>query len=303
MILTVTMNAALDVSYGVEHLSHGEPVRVRDVSMRGGGKGVNVAFVLTALGTDVVATGFAGGHRGALIRAAVAGAGVGDAFFPIATESRQTVVVTADDGALAEYDEPGAPVSGMEWAGFLAAYRQLLAGSSAVVCAGSLPPGVPDTAYATLISVAHDEGLTVALDSSGEALRAGLGAKPDLLKVNRAEYESLAGGEPRAEAGVIELAERIGGTVVVTMGAEGAVAAGDGWRYRVRLPQRPGNPVGAGDAFTAALVCDDLAGADPAERLAFAAALAASAVGMPCAGMVDLDVARALVDRVEVEAL
>ena len=178
MILTVTLNAALDVSYGVEHLSGGEPVRVRDVSMRAGGKGVNVAFVLAALGTGVAATGFAGGHRAHLIREGLVGSGIADAFFPIASESRQTVVVVADDGGVAEYDEPGAPVSGREWEGFLAGYRQLLEGSSTVVCAGSLPLGVPVTAYATLISLAHDQGRTVVLDSSGEALRAGCASSP-----------------------------------------------------------------------------------------------------------------------------
>jgi tagatose 6-phosphate kinase len=303
MILTVTLNAALDVSYGVERLSQGDPVRVRDVSMRAGGKGVNVAFVLATLGTDVTVTGFAGGHRGQLIRDQLSSAGIADAFVPVASESRQTVVVVADDGTFAEYDEPGDVVSASEWDGFVATYRQLLERCSTVVCAGSLAPGVPDTGYATLIALAHDRGRIILLDSSAEGLRTGSQARPDVLKMNRAELGVLAHGELPDEAAVVQWMDRFGGTVVVTLGAEGAVAAADGRRYRLRLPKRRGNPVGAGDAFTAGLVCDDMASATPGDRLAFATALAASAVGLPCAGMVDLEVAKELLDQVEIEEL
>jgi tagatose 6-phosphate kinase len=300
MILTVTLNASLDVSYSVERLSDGEPVRVRDVSMRPGGKGINVAMVLAALGTDVTATGLAGGHRGELIRERLAWTEVNDALVPIAAESRQTVVAVADDGSFAEYDERGTGVSAEDWEGFLAVYRQLLDRCATVVCAGSLPGDIPDTAYATLVCIAHDRGRTVVLDAGGPALVAGIEAGPDVVKVNRAELAALVGAES-VEAAVNDFAERTGGTVIVTSGSSGAIAAGDGWRYRVRPPARSGNPVGAGDAFTAGLLADSLAGAAPTERLAFATAIAASAVGMPCAGTVDLGLAKELLDRVEVE--
>jgi tagatose 6-phosphate kinase len=182
-------------------------------------------------------------------------------------------------------------------------YRRLLGSCSAVVCAGSLPAGLPADAYASLIAAAHDQGRSVVLDSSGEALRFGLEAKPDVLKFNRAELEGLAGRTLPDERSVIDWADRVDGTAIVTLGVEGAIAAGTGWRYRIRPPRRQGNPVGAGDAFTAGLVCDAVATAPPAQRLAFAAALAASAVGLPCAGMVDLDVTKQLVADVKVEVL
>ncbi len=300
MILTVTLNASLDVSYGVECLSHGDPVRVRDVSMRPGGKGINVAMVLATLGTEVTATGLAGGHRGELIRERLAATDVHDALVPIAAESRQTVVAVADDGSFAEYDEQGAGVSADDWETFLAVYRQLLGRCSAVVCAGSLPGGVPETAYATLVAAAHEAGRSVVLDAGGPALAAGMETRPEIVKVNEAELATLTRAEPSGQV-VSHYAERTGGTVIVTLAAAGAIAAGEGWRYRVRPPHRSGNPVGAGDAFTAGLLADSLAGAAPAERLAFATAVAASAVGMPCAGTVDLGLAKELLDRVEVE--
>jgi tagatose 6-phosphate kinase len=297
MILTVTLNAALDVTYEVEHQSHGEPVRVRRVMSRSGGKGINVAFVLSALGTGATVTGLAGGRRGQVIREGLANVGITEALFPIAGESRQTVVVAADDGSVAAYHEPGPVVLAAEWEQFLVRYNALLSECSSVVCAGSLPTSIPDDAYAILIEAAHRQRRTVVLDASGVALRRGLEAEPDVVKVSHAEFSELAGTDLTDEASILSWAKGIKGDVIVTLGAEGAIACGDGWRWRVHPPKRSGNPVGAGDAFTAGLVCDDMIAAGPRDRLIFATALAASSVGLPGAGLIDLDLARDLADE------
>jgi tagatose 6-phosphate kinase len=297
MVLTVTLNAALDVTYQVEHQSHGEPVRVRRVVSRPGGKGINVAFVLSALDTKATVTGFTGGYRGQVIREGLANAGIIDALIPIAGESRQTVVVAADDGGVAAYHEPGPVVSASEWKQFLVRYDALVADCSSVVCAGSLPSSVPDDAYAVLIEAAHRQKRTVVLDASGFALRRGLEAEPDIVKVSLAEFSELAGTDVTDENSILSWAKDFKGDVIVTLGAEGAIACGDGWRWRVHPPKRTGNPVGAGDAFTAGLVCDDMVAAGTRDRLIFATALAASSVGLPGAGLIDLGVARDLVDE------
>jgi tagatose 6-phosphate kinase len=301
MVLTVTLNASLDVTYDVGHLSRNEPVRVRTVRVRPGGKGVNVAFVLTALGTDVVATGLSGGHRGQRIRAGLLDAGITDAFSPIADESRQTVVAMADDGTFAEYDEAGPAVSAPEWETFLAAYDRLLDTSDTVVCAGSLPPSLPADSYAVLTESAHDRGRRVVLDTSGAALRAGIESGPDLIKVSRAELSELAGSELTDEDAVVECVRDLGRSAIVTLGADGAVAVTGSSTTRVQAPRRRGNPVGAGDAFTAGLVCEEVAGTSFHQRLVFATALAASSVGIPGAGLVDLSVAKELIDLVTVD--
>lgn len=301
MVLTVTLNAALDVTYEVDHLSQNEPVRVRTVRARSGGKGVNVASVLAALGTDVVATGLAGGHRGQTIRAGLRQAGIAEALSPIAAESRQTVVAMADDGTFSEYDEPGPTVSAAEWHGFLAEYDRLLDTSELVVCAGSVPAGVPDDAYAVLTDAAHERGRPVVLDTSGAALRAAVGSGPDIVKVSRAELAAWAENELADEDAVVECARGLVPCAIVTLGADGAVAVVGSATTRVRPPRRHGNPVGAGDAFTAGLVCDDVVGAPLGQRLSFATALSASAVGLPGAGLVDLGVAKELIDLVTIE--
>jgi tagatose 6-phosphate kinase len=119
MILTVTLNAALDVTYRVRHLSAGESVRVSGVTLRAGGKGLNVASVLAELEADIVATGFIGGHRGGLIHQQLTATRITDAFVDIEAESRQTVTAIADDGLVAAYDEPGPNVSSVEWQALL----------------------------------------------------------------------------------------------------------------------------------------------------------------------------------------
>jgi tagatose 6-phosphate kinase len=304
VILSVALNAALDVTYDVERLSHGEATRVRTVETRPGGKGVNVAAVLAALGDDVTLAGFAGGCRGQRLRELLADAGLNERFVAIAGESRQTVVAIAEDGAFAEYDEPGPEVSHAEWECLLALWPAMVDDCASVVLAGSLPPGVPPDAYQVLISAARERNRPVVFDAGGAALRAGVAAGPDVVKLNRAELSSFDGAVLVDDESVVEAASAVrtagAGAVITTLGSDGAIALGDRWGYRIRQPERVGSPVGAGDAFTAGLV-----GAKASEpgRLAFAAALAASAVGLRGAGMVDLDVARRIVDDVEVTSL
>ncbi|HEV2779607.1 MAG TPA: PfkB family carbohydrate kinase, partial [Actinophytocola sp.] len=176
MILTVTLNAALDVTYEVSRLEPNATHRVRAVHRRAGGKGVNVARVLRALAHDVLVTGLAGGPTGAGIRADLAESGIPDAFVPIAGDARRTVTVTTGDGGATVFTEPGPPVAAAEWAQFLDAYRDLARRAAVVVLSGSLPAGLPGDAYARLLRDAA--GAVTILDTSGDPLRAGLAGRP-----------------------------------------------------------------------------------------------------------------------------
>lgn len=302
-VLAVALNAALDVTYEVERLPSNGAVRVRSVRERPGGKGVNVASVLAALAVDVTVSGLAGGHRGMRIRELLAGAGLPERLVGVSGESRQTVVAIADDGAFAEFDEPGMQVSSEEWEAYMAGWPELVETCSSVVIAGSVPGELPGEACGSLIAAARAGGRPVVLDTSGEALRAGIAACPEMVKINRSELSAFAEVALEDDDAVVRAAEqirRVGvGTVVVTLGPEGAIALGDGWCDRLRQPRRGGSPVGAGDAFTAGLVALPEA-SSRAERLAFAGALAASTVGIPGAGIVDLDLARRLLEEMEV---
>ncbi|MEU1026095.1 PfkB family carbohydrate kinase, partial [Streptomyces sp. NPDC005904] len=172
MMLTVTLNTAVDLTYRVPALTPHASHRVTDVRERPGGKGVNVARVLAALGHDVTVTGFAGGDTGRSLRAHLAAEPrITDALTPAATATRRTLaVVDASTGDTTQFNEPGPDITPAEWAVFLDSYEDLVRapGTTAVALCGSLPPGVPVGAYALLVRVARAAGVPVLLDTSGE---------------------------------------------------------------------------------------------------------------------------------------
>src|SRR5262245_15360162 len=135
MILTVTLNPALDVTYTVDAVVPGATHRVRESRVSPGGKGVNVSRVLSALGISVRATGFIGGPTGDQIVGALADSKVEAEFFPIAAESRRTVVVV-DPATATGFWETGPAVTDAEWRAFLRGYVPLVTGVRVVVLAG-----------------------------------------------------------------------------------------------------------------------------------------------------------------------
>lgn len=307
MILTVTPNAALDLTYRVPVLRPGGSHRVSAVSARAGGKGVNVSRVLHTLGHDTLATGLVGGDTGAAIRADLAAAGIPEALVTVEAESRRTVTVVSDHEATV-LNEPGPEVSSAQWSRFVAAFAALVERARVVVLAGSLPPGAPVEAYARLIGAAR---VPTILDTSGPALSAALPAGPDLVKPNAAEL-AAATGLPAGTPGEVTAAARrllAGGAraVVVSLGEDGLLAVTESGTWHARVPPVSGNPTGAGDATVAALAIALARGRAPVRPggwgavLGGAAALGAAAVAAPLAGDVDLETYRRLVPVAEVE--
>ncbi|MFD6189313.1 1-phosphofructokinase family hexose kinase [Streptomyces sp. NPDC060275] len=289
MILTVTLNTALDITYRVQGLRPHSSHRVTGVTERPGGKGLNVARVLAALGHEVTVTGFAGGTTGDVVREGLTGvSGVTDALMPVAGATRRTIAVVDErTGDTTQLNEPGPAVSPAEWNAFQEAYEGLLAGVAAVALCGSLPPGVPVGAYAGLVRVARGAGVPVLLDTSGEPLRRGLAARPDLIKPNADELAELTGShEPQRAA---QAARRRGArSVVASLGAEGLLAVTPEGRWRAAPPAHVrGNPTGAGDSAVAGLLSGLVEHLPWPDRLARAVALSAATVLAPVAGEFD----------------
>ncbi|MEV6055130.1 1-phosphofructokinase family hexose kinase [Streptomyces sp. NPDC052107] len=304
MILTVTLNAALDVTYRLDGLHPQGSNRVREVADRAGGKGINVSRVLHTLGHRTVVTGLIGGPTGEAVRSDLAAAGLSDRLVPIAGETRRTVAVVDEQaGDTAVLLEPGPVVSAAEWAHFLERFDRLLPGASAVVLSGSLPGGLPVDAYAVLLRRARAHGVPAVLDADGEALRAGLAEAPDLIKPNADELATVSDStDPRTAAEALLAAGAR--AVVASLGADGLIACAHEGSWRARPPERvAGNPTGAGDAAVAVLTLGLIAGEPWPVRLAQAVALSAAAVAAPLAGDFDAAVHRRLLDRVEVEPL
>lgn len=310
MIVTVTLNAALDITYRVPRLRAAATHRVTDTAERPGGKGLNVARVLAALGHRAVVTGFAGGPTGAVLRELLAshrdgpsGAGVEDALTPIAGTTRRTVgVVDAESGDTTQLNEAGPVVTRAEWDAFSETYAGLLTapGTEAVALCGSLPPGLPVGSYADLVRAAQAAGVPVLLDSSGEPLRRGIAARPDLVKPNAAELAGLTGSTEPVRA-ALEARRRGARAVAASLGPDGmfVATADDGWQ--AAPPERlRGNPTGAGDSAVAGLLSGLAEGLSWPDRLARAVALSAATVAAPAAGEFDHEVYADLLPRVVV---
>ncbi|MFG2128928.1 1-phosphofructokinase family hexose kinase [Streptomyces sp. NPDC048751] len=302
MILTVTLNTALDITYRVPVLRPHGSHRVTEVVERPGGKGLNVARVLGALGHEVTVTGFVGGATGRVVREQLLGVpGIVDALVPVAGATRRTIAVVDErTGDTTQLNEPGPLVAPAEWSAFQKAYEDLLPSASAVALCGSLPPGVPVGAYAGLVRTARTANVPVLLDTSGEPLRRGVAARPDVVKPNAEELAELTGSHEPLRA--TQDARRRGArAVVASLGPEGLLASTPEGRWRARPPARAhGNPTGAGDSVVAGLLSGLVEHLPWPEILARAAALSVATVLSSVAGEFDRAAYEELLGRVAV---
>ncbi|MFI1660300.1 1-phosphofructokinase family hexose kinase [Streptomyces sp. NPDC020472] len=303
MILTVTLNTALDLTYRVPALTPHTSHRVTQVIERPGGKGLNVARVLAALGHETVATGFAGGVTGATLRDQLAPTPVRDELVETAGPTRRTVaVVDATSGDTTQLNEPGPTVTTAEWTAFRTRFTALLDGARAVALCGSLPPGIHVGAYAELIRLARAAAVPVLLDTSGEPLRRGIAARPDLVKPNAEELARLTGAREPHRA-TRDARRRGARAVVSSLGPEGMLAATPEGVWRATPPATvKGNPTGAGDSAVAGLLSGLVDETPWPDRLTRAVALSAATVLSPVAGEFDPTAYEELLTRVTVTA-
>jgi tagatose 6-phosphate kinase len=265
----------------VDDLRPGAVHRVGNVRRRAGGKGINVARVLHALGVEVRAVAATGGVVGAAVADDLAEAGIPADLVPICGETRHTVAVLSLDGSVTLFNEPGPRISAQEWAWLADTVR--CHRPDVLVCSGSLPPGAPPDGYARLLTAEKS-----ILDASGDALLTGLAARPSVVKPNFAELAEVTGlSDPGAAAA--ELRKAGAGAVVVSLGADGmlAVTGGGTWHAEPSAPLT-GNSTGAGDAAVAGIALGLRAGESWPDILRRAVALSGAAVLGPLAGDVDL---------------
>jgi len=302
VILTVTLNTALDITYRVRSLRPHTSHRVTEVVERPGGKGLNVARVLAALGHEVTVTGFTGGATGRTVQEQLTAVpGLVDALVPVTGATRRTIAVVDErSGDTTQLNEPGPTVTAAEWSAFQEAYEDLVPSVSAVALCGSLPPGVPVGAYAALIRTAKAAGVPVLLDTSGEALRRGVAARPDIVKPNADELAELTGSHDPLRA-TQDTRRRGARAVVASLGRSGLLAATPEGRWRATPPAPVhGNPTGAGDAVVAGLLSALVENLPWPDRLTRATALSAATVMADTAGDFDQAAYEGLLERVTV---
>ncbi len=286
-VVTVTPNPALDITYEVDTLTLGQSHRVTRVLDRAGGKGINVARVVRALGGTATVVAPFGGDTGQSMTRTLRHDGFEVCPVPVAAETRRTVTVVSG-GEATVLNEPGRALGPDEWEAVLNAAARATDAAVAVAVSGSMPSGAPDDLHTRLIEQTRAAGVPVVVDTSGRALLSAAEAGPDLLKPNVDELRETTGTDD-VEAGARALLSRGALRVVVSLGADGIAAFSGDEAWRVRpVPGIIGNPTGAGDAVVAALCQGIAAGVEWPGVLTRAAALGAAAVLADAAGEVDL---------------
>jgi tagatose 6-phosphate kinase len=277
VIVTVTLNPALHVSYETEQVRLGGANPVRRVSYRTGGRGLAVARVLHTFGHDVVAAGLAGGASGEMIRAELARDAVATQFTWIGRESRRVVEVDASDGAITTFCEPAPYITTEELGRLAADYRSLMADATAAVLSGSLPAGLPAETYGSLATYAAEAGVPVVLDAGGSALWHGVSRRPALV------IPEPENGDPAAL-----IASGASAVAILTGGAVTAITAEGRWRAELAGPHAAAasSVAASRDALAAGFVPGIALGWTWPDTLAHAVALAAASGP---AGDVDLE--------------
>jgi 1-phosphofructokinase/tagatose 6-phosphate kinase len=312
VILTVTLNAAIDRTVAVPSFRLGERHRAVEARSIAGGKGVNVARALTLLGSPVIAAGLTGGATGNRLLEQLSRESVMTAFTRIAGESRTNLaVIDPTSGEQTEINERGPEVSAEEVDLFLEKLLYLAQGASVCVLAGSVPPGAPENVYARLITELRGLGVLTVLDADGEQMRTGLKAEPNVVAPNIGEAEEAVGHEFNDDddlgLGLAGLLEMGAGEAIVTTESGCVAIVGEGAerrRYEARIDQlEPVVSVGSGDCFLAGYVAARYRDASPRECLAFGVACGAESTQHFGAGTLDRREVERLLGRVEVREL
>ena len=312
MILTVTLNAAIDRTVAVPNFRLGHRHRSVEARTVAGGKGINVARALNLLGRPVIATGFVGGPTGRRVLEQLHDESVLTDFIPIAAETRiNLAVIDPTSGEQTEINERGPAVSAEEVKRLFDRIAYLAGGAQLCVLAGSVPPGAGDDLYARLVSDLSRRGVPVVLDAEGEAMLEGVRAGASMVTPNEREAEELVGQEfaDRSDLaqGLLELV-RLGASEAAITRPDGCVATVAEGNSRRLLevhtePLEPVSTVGSGDAFLAGYVAARYEGRSPEECMAYGVACGAESTQHFGAGTVDRNQVERLLGEVSVHDL
>ncbi|MBP8703703.1 MAG: tagatose-6-phosphate kinase [Streptococcus sp.] len=307
MILTITMNPSVDISYPLEHFKLDTVNRVAKTHKTPGGKGLNVTRVLSQLGDDVIASGLLGGKIGEFIESELDKSSVKHSFYKIAGETRNCIAIL-HDGHQTEILEQGPTISEEEATGFLSYFEKLVPDLEIVAISGSLPKGLNTNFYSRMIGICNKYNIPVVLDCSGIALLSVLDGdnKPTVIKPNTEELSQLVGIEVTDDIGSLKsvlensLFDGIE-WVVVSLGSKGAFAKHHDVFYKVSIPKiEVVNPVGSGDSTVAGITSALVHGEDDKDLLKKANVLGMLNAQEALTGYVNLNNYDSLFNQIEV---
>ncbi|PYT22539.1 MAG: 1-phosphofructokinase [Acidobacteria bacterium] len=286
MIVTLTVNPAIDRTITVDRLVFDDRAYITSSSESAGGRGINSACVIHAFGGKTLAVVLAGGKSGARLEKFLTCCGFEVAVVPTRSEVRTNIVITDKQGLTVKLNEPGAPVHKEELTQLEKVIREKLEGASWLMICGSIPPGMPPSFYAKLIELARKRGVKTLLDTDGEALEAGIKAKPTVVTPNQAEAERLLNTALLTRNHFVQATERIRAlgaeTVILSLGSRGAMAAFDHRMMEALAPRIDAvSPIGAGDAMAAAFAWAMEKKDDYADALRWAVAAGTASAKLP----------------------
>lgn len=282
MIITLTLNAAIDKAYQISGtVQPGTVMRVSSCQNTAGGKGLNVARVVKLCGETVIPSGLAGGRTGELLEQLAKCDGLNGRFFHVNAETRCCINVRDEYNRSTEFLEPGELVTEQEITEFIKEFETICLDAHVVTMSGSIPIGVRKDIYKELTENVKGMGKKVILDTSGELLQEGIQANPDMIKPNQEELGELLGRPvitlDETKAAAVELHKKGIGQVVVSLGEKGALMVCEQGIFHGSPPKiKAINTVGCGDSMVAAFAVAMQRELAPKESLKYAVAVSAA---------------------------
>lgn len=258
MILTVTLNPAIDRVYFLEEFEIGKVYRAERFTRTAGGKGLNVARVAHLIGCETAAMGFTGGYTGDFIKSEIEKQGIKNLFTDIQEETRTCLNISDKNGFSGEVLESGPTVSEDEKNRFLEDFSSYIDDYKIICVSGSLPKGLKSDFYVELIRIAGKRNKKIIMDTSGKTLEDILCCNPYMVKPNQDEISALMNKDVVTEVQIKEalcyLKEKGVEIPLISLGKNGAAAMIDGEYYRFLPPSlKVVNSVGSGDSTVAGI--------------------------------------------------
>ena len=306
MIVTLTINPAIDRTISVDRLAFEDRAYVNSSRESAGGRGINASCVIHSFGGESTAVFPSGGHSGKRLEAFLNGLGLQIAVVPIRNPIRTNLTVTDKHGLTVNLNETGPTLSKAEVARVEETVLAALGKASWLMVCGSIPPGVPSSFYAKLIATAKRKGVRTLLDADGAALREGIEAGPTVVSPNQQEAERLLGRTLLTRNTYVEAAETIRAmgpeSVLLTVGSRGAIGAFPKGLFEAVPPRVDAVcPIGSGDALAAAYAWSMERHADrPAEALRWGVAAGTASAQLPGMNFASLRQTEGVYQQVEV---
>ena len=305
MIVTLTVNPAIDRTIAVDRLVFEDRAYITSSRESAGGRGINAACVIHSFGGKAMAIVPAGGESGAHFEQFLHSCGFELIVVPTHSAVRRNLIISDQQGLTVKLNEPGAALNKVELARIEKAVRGKLDHAGWFMICGSLPPGVPASLYGQLVAMARKRGVKILLDADGDALAAGIAARPTVVTPNQQEAERLLNRALLTRTHFLQAAAQIrkmgAESVVLSMGSQGAVGAFDHQIIEVIPPHVAAiSPIGAGDALAAAFTWAMEQRADFPDALRWGVAAGTASARLPGLQFADLAQTQDIYERVEV---